>query len=201
MALTTMGLALSGYSLASIAISAKKFLNLGSKIAKKYNVNAIELHSSEQNSPIYIGSPYFHAPIKIDDEDIFESSIGTFVGKFNIKENFTNYLYIGNKKSTTFICDLTKKNYEDKLKKYDRESWIESLIQSCADKKLYLHEINLDEVYTINRNKDYHMYDNKIGFYHESKKILSQYYILYTRLPLTFTSGMIGGLILYYDCL
>ena len=184
MVLTTLGIALSGYSLGSIAVSVKKFLNLDSLIDKTNNIQSLELYSSTQNPPIYVGTPHVHVPIEEPDDYNFLGSCGTFNEK-----DFKNYRYIGNPTSNTFICDLTKEKYKELLEKYDHESWIQYLIQLDADKKLYLHEIKLDEAYTIN--------DNKIGFYHESKKYLSQYYIFITRYPLTFTSGVIGGLILY----
>lgn len=187
MALTTLGFALSGYSLGSIAISVNKFLKLDLMINNKNKIESLELYSATKNSPIYFGTHHTLVPIDLDDEYNFLGSCG----KFNEK-SFLNHRYIGNTSNVTFICDLTKKKYEDKLKKYDSNSYILNLIELNADKKLYLHEIKLNEAYSIN--------DKKVAFYHESKEYLSKYYIMYIRYPFTFTSGIIGGLILFCNC-
>lgn len=183
MALTTIGFALSGYSIGSIVISVNKFLKLDLMINKKNKIESLELYSATKNSPIYFGTHHTLVPIDLDDTYNF---LGSY-GKFN-ETAFLNHRYIGNSPNVTFVCDLTKKKYEDKLKKFDSNSYIPDLIQSNADKKLYLHEIKLSEAYSIN--------DKKVAFYHESKEYLSIFYIMYVRFPFTFTAGIIGGLIL-----
>lgn len=161
--------------------------NKAYKVKEETNVNSIEVYVSKKNPPIYVGTPYVHVPIEENDDYNFLGSCGTF----NNDTDFINYRYIDNPINRIFICDLTKEKYEDLLKKYDKNFHIRNLIMWGADKKLYLHEIKSDKVFTIN--------DNKIGLYHESQRYLAFQYALYTRFPLTFTSGIIGGLILAFN--
>jgi len=64
---------------------------------------------------------------------------------------------------------------------------LKDLIINNADKRLFLHEINLDNAITI--------YDKKIGFYDVSQKYVAFRYAMYNRFSLTFMSGIFGGLI------
>ena len=139
-------------------------------MSEEKNLKSVELFGTEK-SHFFSDPPLF-----------FGSS-----GKFN-NVTFTNYRNISTPNSITYICGITKDRCDELLKNYDQNNHLKQLIESNADKKLYLHEIVKDSVVVIN--------DKKNGFYHQSQKFIAMHYAFYTRFPLTFTSGFFGSFIL-----
>lgn len=124
------------------------------------------------------------------EKSVFFSDPPLFFGSSGKCDNlrFTDYRNISNSKSITYICNITKDKCDELLKNYDQNNNLKQLIESNADKELYLHEIVKDSVVIID--------DKKNGFYHQSQKFIAMHYAFYTRFPLTFTSGIIGLIIL-----
>jgi hypothetical protein len=200
MSLIAIGYGLSMYSSIGIGRMITQFFKLKNvplpyknsvdmiEMKKVENVNFLELHKETKSSPVYVGSPYAHFPIEDDPDYSFLGSIG----KCN-DSTWMNYSYIGIPNNKVFICDLTKTKYEKLLQDYDENTYLKNIIESNASQRLFLHEINKPEAIVLT---DTH---NNFGLYHESQKYLAFNYMLRTRFPFTFTSGIIGSLIYLFN--
>jgi hypothetical protein len=204
MSLIAIGYGLSMYSTIGIGRMFTQFFKLANvslpyknsvdtiEMEKVENVNFLELHKEIKSSPVYVGNQYTHFPIDNDPDSIFLGSIGKFT---NNSENHSwiNYQYIDTPNNKVFICDLTKTKYEKLLQDYDENTYLKNIIESNASQRLFLHEINKLEAIVLT---DKH---NQFGSYHESQKYLAFNYMLRTRFPFTFTSGIIGSLIYLFN--
>ena len=191
------------------------------EIKKICNVNFLHLFKEMPSFPTYIGTPYIHFPIESNDPKIVMlGSIGICkdskvvfksnqtVAEFNatLKNNvvdlsnttdsprmvYTNYTYVNDLYSNkTYINHLHKPKYEKLLEKYNFSSHLKTIVEYSIN-KMFLTEINLNNAIMLNNKKDC------MKLYNESQNIVALYNALYSRAPFTFSSGIIGGLLVLF---